>query len=72
MQSITNNNFTFDGGIWNYISFVPDNEYSIKATEAAFEACHERGVKEVSVTTWAGDFGETSLWTIMPDRKSVV
>lgn len=66
MQAITSNNFAFDGGIWNYISFVPDNEYSIKATEAAFEACYERGVKEVSVTTWAGDYGETSLWTIMP------
>ena len=65
MKSITDN-IAFDGGIWNYISFVPDNEYSIRATKAAFEACYERGIKEVSVTTWAGDSGETSIWTIMP------
>ena len=65
MQAITDN-IAFDGGIWNYISFVPDNEYSIKSTEVAFEACYERGIKEVSVTTWAGDSGETSIWTIMP------
>ena len=65
MQSITDN-IAFDGGIWNYISFVPDNEYSIKATEAAFDACYERGIKEVSVTIWAGDTGETSIWSIMP------
>lgn len=65
MKSITDN-IAFDGGIWNYISFVPDNTYSIKATEAAFEACYEKGIKEVSVTTWAGDVGETSIWTIMP------
>ncbi len=65
MQSITDN-IAFDGGVWNYISFVPDNEYSIKATKAAFEACYERGIREVSITTWAGDSGETSIWAIMP------
>ena len=65
MKSITDN-IAFDGGIWNYINFVTDNTYSIKATEVAFEACYERGIKEVTVTTWAADAGETSIWTIMP------
>ena len=60
-------NIVFDGGVWNYIGFVPDNSYSIKATEAAFEACHERGIKEVTITTWGGDsVQETSLWSTMP------
>ena len=39
-------NIVFDGGVWNYLGFIPDNTYSIKATKAAFEACKECGIKE--------------------------
>lgn len=61
------NNIVFDGGVWNYIGFVPDNSYSIKATRAAFEACSDKGIKEVTITTWGGDsVQETSLWSTMP------
>lgn len=59
-------NVAFAGGIFNYIGFVPNNQFSIKSLEAAFEACYERGVKEVCATTWAGDTGETSIWMVMP------
>lgn len=57
----------FDGCAWNYIGFEPHNAYSIKATEAAFEACLEKDVKEVVITTWGGDgTPETSIWACMP------
>lgn len=60
-------NIVFDGGVWNYIGFAPDNTYSIKATKAAFEACLEKGIKDVVITTWGGDgVQETSLWATMP------
>ena len=60
-------NVVFDGGVWNYIGYVPDNTYSIRATEAAFKACEKYGIKEVTITTWGGDtVQETSLWSTMP------
>ena len=60
-------NIVFDGGVWDYIGFQPDNTYSIKATEAAFNACLESGIKEVTITSWGGDStNETSIWAIMP------
>jgi len=61
------NNVVFDGGVWNYIGYVPDNTYSIRATKAAFSACEKYGINEVIVTTWGGDtVQETSLWSTMP------
>ena len=35
--------------------------------KAAFEACIEKGIKDVVITTWGGDtVQETSLWSTMP------
>lgn len=59
-------NIVFDGGVWNYLGFIPDNTYSIKATKAAFEACKECGIKEAVITAWGNTGTETSLFAIMP------
>ena len=65
-QKITDN-LVFDGGVWDYIGYNVDNSYSIKITEAAFEACIEKGIKEATVTIWGGDsVNESSLWSTMP------
>ena len=60
------NNYVFDGAAWNYIGFIPDNDFSIRATKAAFEACDECGVEECVITTWGDTGGETSIFAIMP------
>ena len=65
-QKITDN-IVFDGGVWDYIGYNVNNAYSIKITEAAFEACIEKGIKEATVTIWGGDsVNESSLWATMP------
>ena len=65
-QKITDN-LVFDGGVWDYIGYNVNNAYSIKATEAAFAACIEKGIKEATVTIWGGDsVNESSLWSTMP------
>lgn len=65
-QKITDN-IVFDGGVWDYIGYNVNNAYSIKITEAAFEACIEKGIKEATVTIWGGDsVNESPLWATMP------
>ena len=65
-QKITDN-LVFDGGVWDYIGYNVNNDYSIKSTEAAFEACIEKGIKEATITIWGGDqVNESSLWSTMP------
>ena len=65
-QKITDN-IVFDGGVWDYIGYNVNNAYSIKITEAAFDACIEKGIKEATVTIWGGDsVNESSLWATMP------
>ena len=65
-QKITDN-IVFDGGVWDYIGYNVNNAYSIKITEAAFEACVEKGIKEATVTIWGGDsVNESPLWATMP------
>ena len=65
-QKITDN-IVFDGGVWDYIGYNVNNSYSLKITEAAFEACIEKGIKEATITIWGGDsVNESSLWATMP------
>ena len=65
-QKITDN-IVFDGGVWDYIGYNVNNAYSLKITEAAFEACIEKGIKEATITIWGGDqVNESPLWATMP------
>ena len=65
-QKITDD-IVFDGGVWDYIGYNVNNSYSLKITEAAFEACIEKGIKEATITIWGGDsVNESSLWSTMP------
>lgn len=59
-------NVAFAAGVHSYIGFNPDNTYSIKATEAAFRVCMERGVRQAIVTLWGGNGNESSIWSAMP------
>lgn len=65
-QKITDN-IVFDGGVWDYIGYNVNNTYSLQITEAAFEACIEKGIKEATITIWGGDsVNESSMWSTMP------
>lgn len=54
--------YTLAGGahIWNRI--VPNHGKSLKTIEASIEACRNKGVKSVMLTTWGDDGQETDHW----------
>ena len=56
----------FAGGLWTWTGFVPRNEYSIKATKAAFKACKENDVKNVFLTLWGDNGSECSKFSVLP------
>lgn len=56
----------FAGGLWSWTGFAPHNEFSIRATEAALEACEANGVRDVFFTLWGDDGGECSRFALLP------
>jgi len=48
----------FAGGIWTWPSFAPDNDFSVRSTRAAAEACRNEGVENVMFTLWGDDGAE--------------
>ncbi len=57
---------TFAGGAWKWIGFTPQNAESIKAGEAAYEACVSNNIQQVLVTAWGDNGSEASLFSILP------
>lgn len=56
----------FAGGLWTWIGFAPHNDYSIRATKAALQACADNGVKDVFLTMWGDNGGECSRFALLP------
>lgn len=58
--------YWFAGGLWNWTGFAAHNEFSIKATKAALDACCENNVENVFLTTWGDDGADCSRYAILP------
>jgi len=56
----------FAGGAWTWKGFGPDNDFSIRATKAALEACREGGVEDWFLTVWGDDGDECSKLAVLP------
>lgn len=65
-HSVLKENIWFAGGLWTWLGFAPHNDFSIRATKAAFSACAENGVKDIILTVWGDDGGECSRFSILP------
>lgn len=62
-------NIIFAGGAWKWVGFCPNNRFSFRVTKLAHESCVEHGVKEVLVTAWGDNGGETSFFAILPSLQ---
>ncbi len=56
----------FAGGLWTWSGFTPHISFAIKATEAAVRSCMEHKVKNVFMTVWGDNGGETSRFSVIP------
>lgn len=56
----------FAGGVWKWIGFTPHNHFSRLVALEANKACRKNHVKEVIVTGWGDNGGETSQFSILP------
>ncbi len=56
----------FAGGAWTWKGFAPDNDFSIKTTDVALQACSDTGVTDVLMTVWGDDGAECSKLAILP------
>lgn len=60
------NKIIFAGGAWRWNGFTPANEFSLHTSRLAAASCKENGIKDVLVTIWGDDGGETPLFSILP------
>lgn len=56
----------FCGGAWKWTGFAPDNAYSMMTLGPMLEAAKEYGVQEASITGWADDGAEASVFSVLP------
>lgn len=59
-------NTWFAGGLWSWIGFAPDNEFSMKATNAALSMCRKNNIQDVFLTMWGDNGGECSKFSLLP------
>lgn len=55
----------FAGGSWRWIGYAPHHSKTIASTNAALEACKEKGIKNVITTSWSDDSSECPADTCM-------
>lgn len=48
----------YAGGIWTWKGFAPDNQFSVRSTRAALQACRNQGIENVFFTMWGDNGGE--------------
>lgn len=60
------NKIVFAGGAWRWNGFTPANGYSLLTSRLAAESCKKNGIKDVLVTIWGDDGGETPLFAVLP------
>ncbi len=56
----------FAGGAWAWKGIAPDNDFSIRTTKAALDACRDEGIKDVFITVWGDDGNECPKSAIFP------
>ena len=56
----------FAGGAWKWIGFTPNNHFSRLIGVEANKACRANDIKEVIVTGWGDNGGETAQFSILP------
>ena len=59
-------NTWFAGGLWSWIGFAPDNEFSMKATNASLSMCRKNNIQDVFLTMWGDNGGECSKFSLLP------
>ena len=59
------NEIVFAGGAWNWRGYAPHNKFSDLATENAFKACVNKGIKNVFLTMWGDDGAECSTFALL-------
>lgn len=57
---------SFAGGAWCWHGIVPCNDFSIRATKAALEACAKEGINDILMTMWGDDGHEASKYSVLP------
>lgn len=61
-----NNEIVFAGGVWSWTGFMPENNFSIKASRAAMKSCVENGIEDVFATMWGDNGSECSYFSLLP------
>ncbi len=56
----------YAGGCWKWIGYAPDNHFSNKVTDVAFEAAEECGVDNILMTAWGDNGDECSIYAVIP------
>lgn len=56
----------YAGGVWKWIGYAPDNRFSNKVTECAFEVAAECGVDNILMTAWGDNGNECSIYAVIP------
>jgi len=59
----------FAGGAWKWIGFTPHNHFSRLIALEANKACRANQIKEVIVTGWGDNGGETAQFSILPSLQ---
>lgn len=57
------------GGAWKWIGFTPHNHFSRLVAIEANKACRANQIKEVIVTGWGDNGGETAQFSILPSLQ---
>ena len=56
----------YGGGVWKWIGYAPDNDFSNKVTDVAFEAAEECAVDNILMTAWGDNGDECSIYAVIP------
>lgn len=56
----------YAAGAWKWISFAPANEHTEHKTVPAMQAVKNTNLKDMYVTAWGDDGGETSVFAVLP------
>ena len=62
----TGNEISFAGGAWKWSGWNPSNEMAIVVGRKMLDACTRYGIKNISLTAWADDGAEASIFNTLP------
>lgn len=55
----------YAGGLWKWIGFAPDNAYTERAIDPAFEAAEACGIDNILMTAWGDGGDECSVYAVI-------